>query len=88
MHLFRQLIDCLLIKLYKMNVEEIRAYCITKKGCTEEFPFDETTLVMKLGGKIFALLNLANNQSINLKCNPDIALELRNRIPLLFLDTT
>jgi len=60
-----------------MNNEDIRIFCLNKKGVTESFPFDDTTLVFKVVGKIFALLNLADNQSINLKCDPDKALELR-----------
>ncbi len=60
-----------------MNIEDIRLFCLNKKGVTESFPFDDTTLVFKVVGKMFALLNLAENQSINLKCDPDKALELR-----------
>ena len=41
-----------------MNIEEFREYCIAKPGVTEEFPFDETTLVFKVMGKMFALTNL------------------------------
>ncbi len=47
------------------------------KGCSEDFPFDETTLVMKVGGKMFALINLDEDSSLNLKCNPEEALALR-----------
>ncbi len=60
-----------------MNIEDIRLFCLNKKGVTESFPFDDTTLVFKVVGKMFALLNLADNQSINLKCDPDKAIELR-----------
>ena len=60
-----------------MNVEEVRQICIAKKGVTEGFPFDETTLVLKVGGKIFALLNLDKNPSVNLKCDPERAMDLR-----------
>jgi predicted DNA-binding protein (MmcQ/YjbR family) len=60
-----------------MNIEDIRLFCLNKKGVTESFPFDDTTLVFKVVGKMFALLNLADNQSVNLKCDPDEALELR-----------
>ncbi|WBU88010.1 MmcQ/YjbR family DNA-binding protein [Cellulophaga omnivescoria] len=63
-----------------MNVEEVRAYCILKKGITEEFPFDEHTLVFKVVGKMFALLPLERlPPQINLKCNPELALELREK---------
>ncbi len=60
-----------------MNIEDIRLFCLNKKGVTESFPFDDTTLVFKVVGKMFVLLNLADNQSINLKCNPGKAIELR-----------
>ncbi len=60
-----------------MNVEEIRLYCLKKKRVTESFPFDDTTLVFKVLNKMFALVNLKDNHSINLKCDPDKAIELR-----------
>jgi len=60
-----------------MNIEDIRLYCLSKKGVTESFPFNDTALVFKVAGKMFALVNLSNNQSINLKCDPDKTLELR-----------
>lgn len=60
-----------------MNVEEVRQICIAKKGVTEGFPFDETTLVLKVGGKMFALLNLDKDPSVNLKCDPERAIDLR-----------
>ncbi len=62
-----------------MNVEEARQLCISRKGITEGFPFDETTLVLKVGGKMFALINLDRNPSINLKCDPEKAIDLRER---------
>jgi predicted DNA-binding protein (MmcQ/YjbR family) len=58
-------------------LEEIRLYCAGKPEVTESFPFDETTLVFKTKGKMFALLNLEPPFSINLKCNPEYAIELR-----------
>lgn len=64
-----------------MNVESIREYCIKKKNVTESFPFGDDTLVFKTGGKIFALVNLDGELSINLKCEPSLALELRERYP-------
>lgn len=48
-----------------------------KKGVTEEFPFDEETLVYKVMGKMFALTNLERFESINLKCDPELAIQLR-----------
>jgi predicted DNA-binding protein (MmcQ/YjbR family) len=64
-----------------MNAEEIRMYCLKKSGSTESFPFDETTLVFKVGGKMFALLGLDDNLTLNLKCDPEKAIELRERYP-------
>ena len=66
-----------------MDIEAIRAYCITKKGVEEGFPFDDTTLVIKVGGKIFVLMNLDGNPSMNLKCDPDRAIELREENPAI-----
>lgn len=62
-----------------MNVESLREYCISKKSVTESFPFDKETLVFKASGKIFALVNLDSDLSINLKCDPCMAIELRER---------
>jgi predicted DNA-binding protein (MmcQ/YjbR family) len=62
-----------------MNIESIREYCISKKGATESFPFGEDTLVFKVHEKIFALVNLDGDLSINLKCDPTLAIELRER---------
>ena len=62
-----------------MNIEEIREYCIRKPGVTEGFPFGEDTLVFKVNGKIFVLANLDGDLSLNLKCDPAFALELRER---------
>ena len=62
-----------------MNVEEVRQICIAKRGVTEGFPFDEVTLVLKVGGKIFALLSLDREPSVNLKCDPEKAIDLRER---------
>jgi len=60
-----------------MNIEEIRTYCLKKAGSSESFPFDETTLVFKVCDKMFALLSLDESPSLNLKCDPDRAIELR-----------
>ena len=62
-----------------MNVEQVRQICIEKKGVTEGFPFDDVTLVLKVGGKIFALLSLDRNPAVNLKCDPERATDLRER---------
>jgi len=61
------------------NVEAFRTYCLQKKGVTEEFPFDETTLAFKVMGKLFALTSLKEEVfRINLKCDPEWAIELRD----------
>ena len=61
-----------------MNIEEIREYCMSKKFVTESFPFNNITLVFKVHNKMFALLNL-DNKSINLKCEPEKAINLREK---------
>ena len=61
-----------------MNIEQIREYCLRKKGVTEEFPFDEETLVFKVMSKIFILASLDSIPlQINLKCDPGKVVELR-----------
>ncbi len=63
-----------------MDIESFRTYCIEKKGVTEEFPFDEHTLVFKVMGKMFALSGLENVPSkANLKCDPNRCIELREQ---------
>ena len=65
-----------------MNIEEFRTYCLSKKGVTEELPFDEVTLVFKVMGKMFALTGLDETElSVNLKCDPEKAIELREQYP-------
>ncbi|MBF4487962.1 MmcQ/YjbR family DNA-binding protein [Flavobacterium sp. CSZ] len=64
-----------------MNLETFYEYCLSKKGVSEHFPFDEDTLVFKVGGKMFTLSSLSqwekNEPSVNLKCDPERAQELR-----------
>lgn len=61
-----------------MNIEDFRIYCLSKAGTEECLPFDEHTLVFKVMGKMFALTSLNSAYfTVNLKCNPDRALELR-----------
>ena len=63
-----------------MNIELIREYCLGKKGVSEDFPFDEETLVLKVMGKIFLLASLEKIPlQINIKCSPEEAVELRER---------
>jgi predicted DNA-binding protein (MmcQ/YjbR family) len=54
-----------------------------KPGVTEEFPFGEDTLVFKVIGKMFALTNLDGDWSLNLKCDPERAIELREKYPAI-----
>ncbi|MDA3867203.1 MAG: MmcQ/YjbR family DNA-binding protein [Salinivirgaceae bacterium] len=62
-----------------MNVEDLRNYCLSKKHVTEEFPFDDVTLVFKVAGKMFALIGLDHvDLSIALKCDPERAQVLRS----------
>ncbi len=60
-----------------MNIEDFRDYCMAKPSVTEEIPFGPETLVLKVGGKIFALTDIDTFGSINLKCDPERAVELR-----------
>lgn len=63
-----------------MQLEEIRNYCLKKKAVTEDFPFDEETLVYKVLGKMFLLTNINDTEiSVNLKCDPELAIELREQ---------
>jgi predicted DNA-binding protein (MmcQ/YjbR family) len=63
-----------------MNIEQIREYCLSKKGVTEDFPFDEVTLVLKVMGKMFALASLEEIPlRLNLKCEPEQAVERREK---------
>ena len=65
-----------------MNIEEIREYCISKPGVTEGLPFNDTALVFKVAGKMFALLDLSeDSRGISLKCDPELAIELREQHP-------
>ena len=66
----------------QMNVEEIREYCIAKDDVSESFPFNDTALVFKVSGKMFAVLDLSEDErGLTLKCDPEYALELRGRHP-------
>jgi len=61
-----------------MHIEALREYCLAKKGVTESFPFNETTLVFKVVGKMFALTGLDNVPlKVNLKCDPERSAQLR-----------
>lgn len=62
-----------------MFIDELRDYCLAKPFAEESFPFDEDTLVFKLKGKMFALISLSSPDTVNLKCDPEYAAELRER---------
>ncbi len=63
-----------------MDLESLRQLMLTKKGTTEEQPFGPDVLVFKVVGKMFALIPLEDDPlRINLKCDPDLALTLRDR---------
>ena len=64
-----------------MNIQQLYEFCLSKKGVTEHFPFNDDALVFKVGGKMFCLTSLEawekGTPSLNLKCNPERAQELR-----------
>lgn len=60
-----------------MNIETYRNFCLKFEGVTEEFPFDTKTLVFKVHGKMFALFDIETFDSVNLKCEPEKAIDLR-----------
>jgi len=63
-----------------MNLEEIRNYCLAKPGVTESLPFNDTALVFKVMGKMFALLDLSeDHHGLSLKCDPELAIGLREK---------
>ncbi len=62
-----------------MNIEDLRGYCLSKKSVTESFPFDETTLVFKVMNKMFAVTDLEGELSVSIKCDPELAISLREQ---------
>jgi predicted DNA-binding protein (MmcQ/YjbR family) len=63
-----------------MDLAQFREYCLNKPGATEGTPFGPDVLVFKIGGKMFALAVLDKMPTtVNLKCDPDLALDLRDR---------
>lgn len=64
-----------------MHIEQFRDFCLSFKEVTEHFPFDENTLVFKVAGKMFALADVDEFESINLKCDPEWAIQLREMHP-------
>ena len=64
-----------------MDIEQFRTYCLSKKGVTESFPFNEDVLVFKVLNKMFALTSLSSeNFKVSLKCNPEKSLDLRRKL--------
>ncbi len=64
-----------------MDIESFREYCLSKPMVTEEVPFGPDTLVFKVAGKMFALADIEQFESINLKCDPELAIQLREQYP-------
>ncbi|MEO5682624.1 MAG: MmcQ/YjbR family DNA-binding protein [Chitinophagaceae bacterium] len=65
-----------------MDIESLQEYCLSKKGAQETLPFGPDTLVYKVGGKVFLLTSLdAADFRFNVKCDPDLAEELREQYP-------
>ena len=62
-----------------MNIEEFRLFCLSLKGAKEGLPFDESTLVFTVRGKMFSLTDIDSFDSINLKCDPEEAISLREQ---------
>lgn len=62
-----------------MNIEELRVYCLSKPAVAESFPFDESTLVFKVAGKMFLLTDLVDDFSMNIKNTPEKVIELREQ---------
>jgi predicted DNA-binding protein (MmcQ/YjbR family) len=60
-----------------MNIEELRDFCLSLKGTEEKMPFDNKTLVFYVMGKVFCLTDINDFTFINLKCEPEKAIELR-----------
>ncbi|HEY8929676.1 MAG TPA: MmcQ/YjbR family DNA-binding protein [Mucilaginibacter sp.] len=62
-----------------MNIEELREYCLQKPAVTEGLPFGEDTLVFKVAGKMFLLIGMSEADRFNVKCDPELAVELREK---------
>lgn len=60
-----------------MNIEEFHQFCSSLEDVSESFPFDQKTLVFKVYSKMFALCDVDNFKSVNLKCDPERAIDLR-----------
>ncbi len=67
-----------------MNLEEFRNFCLSLAHVSEGFPFDNKTLVFKVHGKMFALCDVDKFESVNLKCDPEKAIDLREQFSGIF----
>lgn len=64
-----------------MYLDEVREYCLSLPGAEESLPFDESTLAFKVGNKIFAITDIDDFEYVNVKFNPEKAIELREMYP-------
>lgn len=64
-----------------MDIESFRSYCLRKKMVSESLPFGDDTLVFKVLDRVFALADITLFESINLKCDPEQAIMLREQYP-------
>ena len=62
-----------------MDIEQLRDYCLSLPLVTEDMPFGDTTLVFRVRGRIFALTDLERPTLVSLKCDPELAIALRER---------
>jgi predicted DNA-binding protein (MmcQ/YjbR family) len=64
-----------------MDIEEYRDFCLSLRGAGESTPFDDDTLVFKVGGKMFSYASISDFRWFNVKCDPALAIELREKYP-------
>lgn len=64
-----------------MDIEKLREYCLSLGNTEEAMPFGDDTLVFKVGGKMFLLTNLVGELWINIKCDPEEAIDMREAFP-------
>jgi predicted DNA-binding protein (MmcQ/YjbR family) len=64
-----------------VNLETLREYCLSKPAVTEGLPFGEDTLVFKVGEKLFLLTSITLGNQFNVKCDPELAVDLREKHP-------
>ena len=70
------------LTLNKMNLEELREYCLSLPHVTEDMPFGEDILVFRICNRIFVLTSLESVPlRVSLKCDPERAIELREQYP-------